>query len=597
MSAIINFAKSLVGSKTHSQRLSSLFKFNGGVHPPLHKHESTQQAIRQLPIPAKLILPLRQALANMPKIVVQVGAYVLKGQLLAKPAGALSTAIYAPTSGTVTAICEQTMPHPSGLPDMCITLTPDGKDTWAELAPQDWQHSDKRQLVESLRLSGIYGLDEAIFARHAKNPSDARSTLHTVVINAAESEPYISCDDMLMRERADEIVQGIVIVQYLLNAKQCIIAIEDNKPAAAAAMSAACAGLINVSPAALATHPNIDIKILPTRYPSADERLLIHLLLGTEIPSEKLASDIGIYVFNVATVRAIYRYFQFGEPAISRVVTMTGNVASAGNFEVLFGTPLMSLVAATGGANADTTHYIMGGAMTGFDLASSAVSIAQASNCIIAASPQLFPSAPSAMPCIRCARCADACPMNLQPQELYKFTQSDNFASARDYHLFDCIECGCCTYVCPSHIPLVQYYRYAKSEIIATDQAKATADLARERYEFRLARIAREKLERAQKHVERARLAKANAKLAPTAALTLPAQAATSHAALDQVAVAEQAAAEAKLKRQALIAAAIARVQAQKLGGADAIAANKIESRSGDVQTASTKTDTPHKKG
>jgi electron transport complex protein RnfC len=592
MSAIINFVKSLLGRKKHRQNLNSRFKFNGGVHPPLHKHESTQQAIRPLPIPQVLILPLRQTLAGMPKIVVQVGAYVRKGQLLAAPNSATSAAIYAPTSGTVTAIGDHIVPHPSGLPDICVTLTADGKDTWAELAPLYWPHSERSQLVESLRLSGIVGLDETTFPIQVKVGNDGKSTLHSVVINAAESEPYITCDDMLMRERATEIVQGIAIVQYLLGAKQCIIGIEDNKPEAAIAMSSACASLHNSAPA-LPTLANISLKTLPKLYPSGNERLLIHLLLGIELPSGKLATDIGVQVFNVATVLAIYRYFQFGEPAISRIVTMTGNVASAGNFEVLFGTPLMSLVAAAGGAKADTTHYIMGGAMTGFDLPNSEVSIIPTTQCIIAASTQLFAPAPPAMPCIRCVRCI----VNLQPQQLYKFTQSGDFASAADSHLFDCIECGCCSYVCPSNIPLVQYFRYAKSEIIAADQAKATADLARERYEFKLARIAREKLERSQKHVERAQLAKAKAKLAPAAAVTLPAQAATSHGALDQVAVAEQAAATAKLKRQALIAAAIARVQAQQLGTADAIAANKIESRSGDVQTASTKADTPHKKG
>lgn len=566
MSSIINFAKRVIGAKTVSQNLDAIFKFRGGVHPPEHKSESTQRPISQLAIPDKLLLPLRQHAADMPTLIVQVGAHVLKGQLLAKPDSAASTAIHAPTSATVTAISTQLVPHPSGLADVCITLIPDGKDTWTELVAQDWLSCDKQQLLASLRLSGIAGLDAAIFAPHIQLHDDGRARLHTVLINAAESEPYISCDDMLMRERADEIVQGIAIVQYLLDAAPCIIAIEDSKPAAVKAMSAACAGWVSSIHSELAVPPSICVKVVPTLYPSDNERLLIKRLLGSEIPSGKLATDMGITVFNVTTVLAIYRYFKFGEPAISRIVTMTGNVASPGNFEVLFGTPLMALVTAAGGAKADTTHYIMGGAMTGLALASSELPITQAANCIIAAAAALLTPAPLAMPCIRCGRCADACPMHLQPQQLYKLTQSDDFSSARDYHLFDCIECGCCSYVCPSHIPLVQYFRYGKSAIIAADQAQAAADLARERYEFRLARIAREKLELAQKHVQRTQRAKTTVDVALTPASTakLPAKLETSHAAAEQVSATDQATAKAKLKRQALIAEAFARVQAQK---------------------------------
>ncbi len=494
MNSIIQFASRLIQGPSPS---AEVHQFNGGVHPPGHKAVSTTRPIAKLAIPEKLILPLRQHVGYIPKIKTQVGDYVLKGQMLAEAEGTVSAAIHAPTSGTVTAISDQIIPHPSGLPDMCITLTPDGKDAWASLQPIDWRNTAVKDLVAHLRLSGIVGLGGATFPTHIKVRASGKSHIHTLVINAAECEPYITCDDMLMRERADEIVNGIEIVQYLLGAENCIVGIEDNKPEATSAMRAACNAL-----------PGASVKVVPTLYPSGDARRLIHLLLGTEIPHNKRSTDIGIQVFNVATVLAIYRYFTFGEPAVSRIVTMTGSVSLPQNFEVLFGTPLQSLVAAAGGINADITHFIMGGPMMGFDLPSSDVPMTKAANCIIAATPDLFAPPPPAMPCIRCARCAEACPVNLQPQELYWFSKSDNFEKARDYNLFDCIECGCCTYVCPSDIPLVQYYRYAKSEVIAADKAKEAADLARERNEFRLARIEREKLERAQKHAERAASAK-----------------------------------------------------------------------------------------
>lgn len=544
MNTIMQFAGKLMRNLA-GKAPSEVHKFHGGVHPNDHKHESTTHPIAQLPIPETLTLPLRQHVGYIPKLKVQVGDYVLKGDMLAEAEGTVSAAIHAPTSGTITAIAEAVIPHPSGLPDMCITITPDGKDQWKQLTPIDWKHTAHSELIASLRTSGIVGLGGATFPTHIKLRKDGSSAIHTLIINAAECEPYITCDDMLMRERADEISQGIAIVQHLLGAAKVVIGIEDNKPAAAHAMKSA-----------IQTLANATVTTVPTLYPSGDARRLIHLLLGVEVPHHKRSTEVGIQVFNVATVLAIYRYFTFGEPSVSRIVTVTGNVVAPQNFEVLFGTPIPSLMAAAGGAKGDTTHYVMGGPMMGFDLPSIDVPVTKAANCIIAASPALFAPPPSAQPCIRCTRCADACPVNLQPQELYWFAKSDNFEKARDYHLFDCIECGCCTYVCPSNIPLVQYYRYAKSEIIALDKAQEAADLARERNDFRLARIEREKLERAQKHAERASATKNNA--------PQPAPAET------EKAPSNPDAAEAK---KAAIAAAVERAKALKLAASNSEAA------------------------
>ena len=555
MNALVNLTSLLKTAK-------EIFPFHGGVHPPENKTQSSQLPIGQLNLPEKLVLPLRQHVGNIPKIKVSIGEHVLKGQLIAEAEGSVSAAIHAPTSGTISAIADATIPHPSGLPDRCITITPDGKDAWIELKPQDWQKADRKNLVASLRLSGIVGLGGATFPTHIKLRADGKSGVHTLIINAAECEPYITCDDRLMRERADEIVRGIAIAQFMLGAERVIIGIEDNKPEATKAMQAAVAAT------------KMQVIVVPTLYPSGDARRLVHLVLGTEIPHDKRSTEVGLQVFNVATVLALYRYFEFGEPSISRIVSMTGNVQQPQNFEVLFGTPLPHLVAAAGGAKADTSHYIMGGPMMGFALPDENVPITKAANCIIAASPNLFEPAPPAMPCIRCARCADACPVNLQPQELYWFAKADNFEKANDYKLFDCIECGACSYVCPSSIPLVQYYRYAKSEIIAADKAKEAADLARERNDFRLARIEREKLERAQKHAERAEAGKAvAAKLHAEQALENDINNArekndvlqdnTSKASGDATGNTTQIEAQ-KAAKQAAIAAAIARAKAAK---------------------------------
>ena len=544
MNALVNLASLLKSAK-------EIFPFHGGVHPPENKAQSTQLPIAQLSLPEKIVLPLRQHVGNIPKIKVSIGNYVLKGQLLAEAEGAVSAAIHATTSGTISTIEDAIIPHPSGLPDRCITIIPDGKDTWIEKKSQDWRNADRKNLVSSLRLSGIVGLGGATFPTHIKLRSDGKSGVHTLIINAAECEPYITCDDMLMRERADEIVKGITIAQHLLGAERVLIGIEDNKPEAAAAMQAA------------VVSTNMRVVVVPTLYPSGDARRLVHLVLGTEIPHDKRSTEVGLQVFNVATVLALYRYFELGEPSISRIVSMTGNVQNPQNFEVLFGTPLPHLVKAAGGAKPKTTHYIMGGPMMGFDLPTENVPITKAANCIIAASPNLFAPPPPAMPCIRCARCADACPVNLQPQELYWFAKSDNFEKANDYKLFDCIECGACSYVCPSNIPLVQYYRYAKSEIIAIDKAHEAADLARERNDFRLARIEREKLERAQKHAERAATGKEEAAKKALDAQASPTLEGNIHA--DAGDVKKEALASSK---QAAIAAAIERAKAAKAAAA-----------------------------
>jgi len=213
-----------------------------------------------------------------------------------------------------------------------------------------------------------------------------------------------------------------------------------------------------------------------------------------------------VQCFNVATALGIYRAIQFGEPLLSRIVTVTGNVKNAQNFEVLIGTPVNELVALAEPLP-DTNRYIMGGPMMGNPLPSARVSVVKATNCVIAASDKLFPPAPPVMPCIRCTRCVDACPADLQPQDLYWFAKAKEFGKAQEYHLFDCIECGACSYVCPSHIPLVQYYRFAKSEIWARESDKNAADKARERHEYRDYRIEREKQEKAEKLAAKERAA------------------------------------------------------------------------------------------
>jgi len=345
-----------------------------------------------------------------------------------------------------------------------------------------------------LRDAGVVGLGGAVFPTFIKLNPGPTQKLQTLILNGAECEPWITCDDRLMQERADTIVRGIEIMRFMLQPEEILVGIEDNKPQAIAAMRAACARADFA----------VEVVAVPTVYPGGGAKQLIKVLTGKEPPSGGRSTDVGVQCFNVATAYSLHRAVHHGEPVISRIVTVTGNVREPGNFEVPIGTPVEQLIQLAGGTKYAGNGYIMGGPMMGFTLPQPDVPVVKATNCIIASSPALFPPALPALPCIRCSRCAAACPAELQPMDLYWFARARNFGKAQEYALFDCIECGCCTYVCPSHIPLVQYYRFAKSEIWAREKEKEAADLARERHEFRQFRLEREKQERADKLAQKA---------------------------------------------------------------------------------------------
>ncbi len=464
--------------------MRKLYHFNGGVHPPQHKSESTRHPIIKPPLPEKLVIPLHQHIGNTAKPVVSKGERVLKGQKIGRAEGYVSSAIHAPTSGTILSIEQEPVPHPSGLRDLCISLEPDGMEEWIELQPVDYLNTDPSTLRNRLRDAGVVGLGGAVFPSFIKlNPSNRK--IRTLVLNGAECEPYITCDDMLMRQRAAEIVEGAKIMRHMLQADEILLGIEDNKPEAIAAMKAA-------------SGDEMEVVAVPTIYPGGGAKQLIRVLTGIEVPAGERSTDLGVQCFNVATAASVYRAVRYGEPLISRIVTIAGNVANPGNYEALIGTMIDHLILQAG-KNEEENVAIMGGPMMGFDLPSVRVPLVKATNCIIVKSEKLFPKRPAPMPCIRCGRCAESCPADLQPQELYWFSKAGNFGKAQEYALFDCIECGCCSYVCPSSIPLVQFYRYAKSEIWAQEREKKASDLARIRHDFRIERIEREKREKAER--------------------------------------------------------------------------------------------------
>ncbi|HEY9194289.1 MAG TPA: electron transport complex subunit RsxC, partial [Methyloversatilis sp.] len=444
--------------------------------------------------------------------------------------------VHAPTSGRVVAVEPRLMPHASGLSAPAVVIEPDGEDRHAEREHFDWRAASPGEVRDFLRDAGVVGLGGAVFPSHLKlNPGKAGHT-DTLVLNGAECEPFITCDDMLMRAEPEGILRGALIMKKMLAARQVLVGIEDNKPEAAAALKAAAAALGDTS---------LEVVVVPTRYPAGGAKQLIRVLTGIEVPHGSRSTDYGVQCFNVATSLAVFQALERGEPLIRRIVTVAGNVERPRNFEVAIGTPI-GFVFAQAGLRPDTDKLIMGGPMMGIPLPGVDAPVVKATNCLLASSAALFPPPEPELPCIRCGECARACPADLQPFELYWHARSRNFGRAQEYHLFDCIECGCCAYVCPSHIPLVDYYRYAKSEIWAREREKDAADSARERFEFRNWRAEREKEEKA------ARLAARSA--AKPAATAAP-------AATDGAAPAADTAPDPK---KALIEAAMARAKAQK---------------------------------
>ena len=471
-----------------------IWRFPGGLRLESHKKQSTKQPLRQPPIPARITLPVQQHIGAPAESLVNQGDFVYKGQPIARPSGYISAPVHASTSGTVVKIANEAVPHPSGLTGPCVTIDTDGLDQWYPHQPKpitDYTALDPTSLRVRVRESGIVGLGGAAFPTAVKLNPQLNHPPKTLVINGVECEPYISCDDMLMRERYDEILEGVRIVQHALEMQHCIIAIEDEMTRAIDAMQAA------LDRAEIDT---IELVSVPTIYPAGGERQLVKVLTGKEVPSNGFPQDIGIICHNVGTAYAVYQAVILGQPLISRIVTVTGKgINSPCNLEVLLGTPISHVIEACGGYTPEVERLIMGGPMMGFALSSDEVPVIKSTNCVLAASAKEVETPSPAMPCIRCGECAHVCPSLLLPQELYRYARTKEFDKIQELNLFDCIECGCCAYVCPSHIPLVHYYRFAKNEIAALERERKLADKSRQRYEYRQQRLAQEKSQRAER--------------------------------------------------------------------------------------------------
>ncbi|GAB7221683.1 electron transport complex subunit RsxC [Vibrio owensii] len=467
-------------------RTGSLWDFPGGVHPAENKKQSNKAELVHAAIPSEIVLPLKQHIGKAGNLLIAVGDTVLKGQQLTASDSGFTVPVHAPTSGQVTAIEPRTVAHPSGLSELCAVITPDGNDTWCEKTPvADYTQESADALIDVIRLAGISGMGGAGFPTAKKIQSGIART-EILIVNAAECEPYITADDKLMQEHADELIQGIEIVEHILKPKLTIIGIEDNKPAAIKALEQA------------AMNKDIVIRVIPTKYPSGGEKQLIKILTNKEVPSGAIPADIGILVQNVGSLYSIKRAVIDGEPVVNRIVTLTGKTfKQPRNVWTLLGTPVQALLDEFGyKADKKLQRLIMGGPMMGFTLPHAQVPITKTANCILAPKRREIASDQYEMECIRCSQCAEACPASLLPQQLQWYAKSQEYEKLEELNLKDCIECGACAFVCPSEIPLVQYYRQAKAEIRTRAQEAAAAERAKLRFEEKKARMEREKAER-----------------------------------------------------------------------------------------------------
>lgn len=532
-------------------RAGKTWRFHGGIHPAEHKDESSETPVERLEPASVYIVPVRQHSGDAGTIVVKAGDYVRKGDPLTRSSGRRDLPVSAPTSGTIARIGLHTAPHQSGLPDLEITITPDGKDEWRERNPvADFRTKTPEELLSVIHQAGIAGMGGAGFPADQKIAGAVGKT-HILIINGSECEPYITCDDRLMREKAEEIVEGIRILKYILKPEVAIIAIEDNKQEAAKAIKDA-----------VREDDDIIVRVLETRYPTGAARPLIRRLTGIEVGYTSRSTDFGIEMQNVATTYAIKRAVEDDEPLVERIVTVTGkNFGRKGNFIVPFGTPVRHILDKCGWHGEAKNELILGGPMMGFTVPTPDVSVTKTINCVFSPDSTEVMSYDNPLECIRCGRCARVCPSRLLPFALVKAAKAGDSEAIQRERIRDCIECGCCAFVCPSRIPLVRYIRIAKARI-REESAEARKKLNTER-------LIAEKLSREEKiaAARKARIAAFKESAAPKADAPASGNAPQSPAASASGKAPGQAAghAEAAAKpKSAALAAALARAKAKK---------------------------------
>ncbi|MCI7785015.1 MAG: electron transport complex subunit RsxC [Succinivibrio sp.] len=512
-----------------------IWKFFGGIKPQELK-DTSNCVIETLKIPSLITIPLSRHLGPEGEILVNVGDHVKRGQPLTVASGRY-VPVHASTSGTISAISKEVLPHPSGYTDLCISIKPDGLDESEPYNPiSNWESVDNNTLLERIRSYGIEGLGGAVFQTEAKLRSaldDAKDGCKVLIINGCECEPAITCDDRIMQEQATDIAKGIAILNKILKPTVTVVAIEDNKQKAIQAMDVACKGVATV-------------RVIPTIYPSGAARNLIKIITGIEVPYNVHTSECGIVVDNVGTVLAVKEAIIDGKPLTERVITVTGdNFKHQGNVRVRLGTSVRFILSNFGLNPEYHQRVILGGPMMGFTLPTIDVPITKAASCVLAPSSKQIPKLKQQTNCIRCGRCARVCPSRLVPYQMYSQSKASNHAAAQKCGIKDCTLCGVCAYVCPSFIPLTAQFRYEKAVEKHIYEAEKRNARAKERMAAKQQRLHEEELARQKKKEEA--LARIKAQKEAEAKMT-PEELQTSR----QKAL-EEAKAKAKARKEALL--------------------------------------------
>lgn len=426
--------------------------FRGGIHPREYKEATEFKEIEVAPLPQLVLIPLSQHTGAPSTPAVKPGEKVSTGSVIGNPGGTLSVPTHASISGTVVEIKE--LPHPlTGRLTTTVVIESDGQNTLDEsIKERNHNGITAGEIIAAVRDAGIVGLGGAAFPTFFKLSPPKEKPIDTLIINGCECEPFLTADHRLMVEKPKEIIEGTTYIAQALGVKNVIIAIEDNKPDAIAAMKEAVKGT------------NFVIRSLKTKYPQGAEKQLIKACLGREVPSGGLPADVGCIVQNVSTAIAVREAIRFNRPLYERVVTVTGlGVIEPKNLLVRIGTPIKNLISFCGGYRGKPEKLIMGGPMMGIALASDEVPVVKGTSGVL-----VFNTAkePKEQECIRCGRCLEACPMGLSPTRLNYHIKAGRLTQAKNEHLLDCIECGCCSYVCPAKIRLVHNFKYGKSEIL-----------------------------------------------------------------------------------------------------------------------------------
>ncbi|TWU43429.1 Electron transport complex protein RnfC [Novipirellula aureliae] len=444
--------------------------FAHGIHPPDSKNDTKELAIHQFPFAELLIVPFSQHIGKPAIPIVGEGAEVTRGQMIAKPDGFMSVAIHAPATGVIRSISLTPAINGKMTPGFFLEPYTASTQEVMEGPPVMPDTASSEEILSAIQNAGVVGLGGAGFPTHAKLKVPEGKSVDALIINGAECEPYLTTDHRVMLEHAEDVMKGIPYLLRATGAKTVVIAVESNKPDAAAALRKA-----------LPADLPITVEVLPVKYPQGAEKMLVSALLGREIPSGGLPLDVGVICTNVGTTAEIGHLLPRGMGLYERVITVGGPaVKKKGNYRIPIGTPLRYILD-TVGTEDDITTVVMGGPMMGAAASSLDISITKGSTGVIAFTHRETGRVNEIheYPCIKCGACVDACPIFLNPSQLGILASKEQYETMVDeFHLRDCFECGCCTFVCPSHIPLVQKFRVAKAASRKA-QAKAAAEAAK----------------------------------------------------------------------------------------------------------------------